>query len=210
MKGTLDLIFSQSRALENIDALQAAGFTIIAGPMPFSYVIVARHPAVTGYVFKLYLDSEMRQRKQIPHWVWLVRRCSGARLLKELIQRKGLHLFAVPDKWLYLLPEYPASSGSNPQLVVLMETDMQPESCEITEKMWKQAVTREHLEELYVILKQGYGGHGLVSLTANIPFTKQGIFAITDTEDPQADLKLPYIKRFLSPEMQEYWDTLTN
>src|ERR1043165_7543875 len=52
VKDALDYLFSQSRATENEQSLLDAGFEIIA-KMPVSFVIVARHYAVQGYVFKI-------------------------------------------------------------------------------------------------------------------------------------------------------------
>lgn len=210
MKPILDSIFSQSRVLESEKSLIDAGFEIIAGPMPLSFVIVARHFAIPGYVFKLYLDTESRCRKQIPHWIWLTRRCIGADEIRKMIKKNKINYFSVPDKWLYLLPVPPFSSVINPQPVVLIETDMEPESYEVTAHMWKTAITPEHLDELYSILKKGYGGHGMVSLVGNVPYTKQGKFAFTDTEDPRANLKLSQVKKYLSKDMQHYWDELIN
>lgn len=133
MKPAIDSIFSQSRVIENERTLVDAGFEIIAGPMPYSFVIVARHPSIPGYVFKIYLDSEIRSRKQIPHWKWLYYRCTGAEGIRKIIKRKNIRHFLVPDKWLYVLP--PCSSVLNPQPIILMETDMEPESREVTEYM---------------------------------------------------------------------------
>lgn len=210
MKPALDSIFSKSRAIENERSLIDAGFSIIAGPMPLSFIIVARHPQVPGYVFKIYLDSEKRCRKEIPHWLWLSKRCAGAFGIRQIIERKKMRYFSVPDKWLYLLPIYPYSSDPNPQPVILMETDMLPESYDVTKQMWKTRVTRKHLDELYEILKHGHGGNGTIFLYDNIPFTKGGKFAFTDTEDPRAKLELKHIKKYLSKEMQQYWDSLIN
>lgn len=209
IKSALDRIFSQSRVIENERTLLDAGFSVIAGPMPLSFVIVARHPMIPGYVIKLYLDSETRQRKDVPHWRWLMRRCEGARGIRKIIKKKKIRYFSVPDKWLYILPVYPYSSVLTPQPVVLVETDMQPESFEVTERMWATAIKRKHLDELYSILRQGYGGHGTIFLTNNVPYTKLGKFAFTDTEDPQKEgLPLKHIKKYLSKEMQEYWESL--
>ena len=209
MKSTLDSIFSQSRVIQDERTLIDAGFSVIAGPMPNSFVIVARHPAVPGYVFKLYLDSESRSRKDVPHWMWLVRRCIGARGIKKVIERHHIRYFTVPDKWLYVLPVYPYSNVIKPDPIILLETDMELESEEVTAHTWKTAVTRKHLDELYTIFKHGYGGNSVVNLDANVPFTKRGKFAFTDTEDPQANLKLKFVKKYLSKDMQRYWDSLT-
>src|SRR5581483_9957717 len=208
MKEKLDMLFSRSRALENEKAFIDAGFEVISGPRVYSFVIVARHPEVPGYVFKLYLDSETRMRNGIPHWEWLVQRCAGAESIRKLTKRKNIRHFSVPDKWLYVLPAYPFSSAVHPELIVLMETDMELESKEVSRQMWKTGITRKHLDELYAIFKHGYGGPGVVKLPANVPYTKNGKFAFTDTEDPPADLKLKYIKKYLSKEMQRYWERL--
>lgn len=208
MKPMLDSIFSQSRVIENERTLVDAGFEIIAGPMPYSFIIVARHPMIPGYVFKIYLDSESRSRKNLPHWKWLFYRCTGAEGIRKIIKRKNIRYFLVPDKWLYILPTYPYSSAMNLQPIILMETDMEPESAEVTERMWKTGITRDHLDELYSIFKHGHGGPGIVMLTDNVPFTKKGKFAFTDTEDPQGGAKLRYVKQFISEEFQEYWDSL--
>jgi hypothetical protein len=106
MRLKVDAIFSQSRVVESKRTLLDAGFVIIAGPMPHSFVIVARHPEVPGYVFKLYPDSEKRCRKNVPHWRWLVRRCEGAQGIRNIIKRKNIRHFTVPDKWLCVLPVY--------------------------------------------------------------------------------------------------------
>ncbi len=208
MKPRLDAIFSSSRVIENERSLLDAGFSIIAGPMPVSFVIVARHPSVPGYVFKMYLDSESRSRKDIPHWLSLARRCDGAKGIRKIIKKEKIRHFAVPDKWLYVLPVYPFSNVLNPEPIILMETDMDLESYEVTKQMWQTVVTRKHLDELYSILKHGYGGRGTVCLSINVPYTKQGKFAFTDTESPKAELELKNVKKYLSKEMQRYWDRL--
>ena len=184
-KTTLDFIFSQSRVLENEKSLLDAGFNVIAGPRPISYAIIAKHPSIPGFVFKLYLDCETRSRKKTPHWVWLTQRCAGARGIKKVIKRNNIRLFTVADKWLYVVPPHPAPSGPNPQHLILVATDMEPESVETSMVMWKTAITSKYLDELYLILKSGYGGQGVLSLPCNVPYTKQGKFAFIDTEDPR-------------------------
>ena len=179
-------------------------------PCPIVLYRCTRYPAGPGDVFKLYLDSETRNRKKIPHWAWLVRRCIGARGIRKIINNKKIRHFLVPESGSNVLPVYPYSSSLNPQPIILMETDMEPESEEVSKLMWKTIVTRKHLDELYSILKQGYGGNGVISLVCNVPFTKCGKFAFTDTEDPQDELKLKYVKKFFSKEMQRYWDGLIN
>ena len=210
MRATLDALFSQSRVIQDEKTLADAGFTIVAGPMKRSHVIVARHPLIPGYVFKLYLDSEDRLRKGVPHWLSLTRRCVGAQGIRQIIAREKIQHFLVPDKWLYLLPVYPFSNAVNPEPIVLIETDMEPESLETSILMWKTGITREHLDELYCILKHGFGGEGTMSLFVNVPSTQCRKFAFTDTESLKMKLKLKNVKRYLSEEMELYWDSLIN
>ena len=209
IKATLDSIFSQSRVLENERTLVEAGFDILVPPSASSYIIVARHPEVPGYLFKLHLDSENRSRKQLPHWIWLVRRCAEAKKIRKIIKHKNIRYFSVPDKWLFVPPIYPYSSGSNPQPIIVVETDMELESSEVSEQMWRTGITCKHLDELYSIIKHGYGGSSVLYLPNNVPFTKNNKFAFIDTEGPQSDHpRLEFIKRYLSKKMQNYWDSL--
>ena len=209
VKATLDSIFSQSRVLENERTLVEAGFEVLVPPLANSYIIVARHPEIPGYVFKLHLDSEDRSRKQLPHWIWLVRRCAEAKKIRKTIKRKNIRYFSVPDKWIFVPPVYPYSSALNPQPMLIVETDMELVSPEETEYKWKKWVKTKHLDELYSIIKHGYGGISVLYLVNNVPFTKNNKFAFIDTEGPQSDhLKLKFIKKYLSKEMQDYWDSL--
>jgi hypothetical protein len=203
IKSLLDYLFSQSRVTENLATLEEAGFEIIV-VTKVSHVIVARHPAFPGYIFKVYLDSETRAVRDAPYWTHLVTRCKGALRVKKAIRQKKLRYFTVPDKWLYLLPEYPLSKEQNPQPLILVETDMEIDDEETTRKKWLN-VKSKHLDELYEILKLGYGS---TSLAANVPSTKNGKFAFIDTEYTKRRLPLEKVKNFLSPEMRIYWDTL--
>ena len=92
-KDSLDYIFSQSRVTENESSLVDAGFEIIA-KMPVSFVVVARHYAMPGYIFKIYLDSEVRTREGTPHWKLLSSRCKGARRIRKVIKKKGFVILA--------------------------------------------------------------------------------------------------------------------
>lgn len=207
IKPVLDSIFSKERVLQSMDTFLNAGFEIIAGPMPLSFVIVARHPEVPGYVFKLYLDTASESRYDIPYWKWLVRRCEGARGIRNIIKKKKIRHFLVPDKYLYVLPVYPFSNVVKPQILILVETDMQVEPHRVTVEKWKTA-KRAQLKELHSILKYGYAGESTRNLIANVPYTRFGKFAFTDTEDPTRKVGLRIVGQFFSKEMQKYWYTL--
>lgn len=204
LKPQLDSLFSRQRAIENQKTLAEAGFDIVIA-MPHSYIIVARHPSMPGYIFKLYLDSETRRKENISPTEWLVRRCQGAAKIRQIIQKEKIKHFTVPDKWLYVLPLYPVSHEIDPKPVLLVETDMNLESHPQTASAWKTTVQHEHLQELYAIVKHGVGSIHVVS---NIPYTKEGQFAFIDTENIHKPFKLKKVKKYLSPDMQLYWDQL--
>lgn len=203
-KPLLDAIFSQAGVIENEASLQEAGFQILRH-MGGSFITVAKHPAFPGYIFKLYLDSESRVKNKIPHEESLYNRCVGAARIRKFIKENKIRYFTVPDKWLYVLPGDPFSEETSPQRFILIATDMQLESDALSAFAWKHFVSKKQIDELYLILKQGYGSSSIVN---NIPYTKQGKFAFTDTEYPKRKIHMRGVKKFLSEEMQEYWETL--
>ncbi len=209
IRDALDSIFLQSRVIQDEGTLIDAGFEIISRPKEHCRMIVARHPLMIGYVFKLYLDSENWCRKGVPHWKRLFRRCVGAAAIRNIIERKHIRYFVVPDKWIYVLPVQPFSCFTPPQPIILVETDMHLVSKGETRHRWKTDVSRKHLDELYLILKEGHGGPGIVKLNSHVPFTKYGKFAFINTEDCECRLKLKHVKEYLCKEMQYYWDFLT-
>jgi len=207
LKASLDTIFSQSRAIENEPAFANAGFVTLFA-QPISYLRIARHPLLPGYLLKVCLDNETRQKKGIPAWQWLVNRCKGAENIRKLIKEKKLRYFTVPDKWIYPLPVNPMPAlpnGQSQQPVILVVKDMNIVSARQTRDIWKNKITTRHLDELYCILSHGYSSCFLVG---NIPYCKNGKFACIDTEYPQRQLIYKKIKRYLSEDMNAYWDKL--
>ena len=197
----LDLIFSKSRVIKDEQSLVNAGFSIIA-IQDKSSMVVARHPLVPGFVFKIYRDSEPSGRKGTPGWECLTIRCKNAKKVKKIINKQGLKHFTVPDKWLYILPP-----KKNKQPVILIATDMEIESRRNTKKAWKTVASCEHLDELYSILNSGYGSCFLVN---NIPFTKNNTFALVDLEKPKRKFNMEKVESCFSEEMQNYWRTQYN
>lgn len=202
IKEKLDVIFSQSRVIQNRQTLADAGFVMLK-PRAIGDIIVARHPEVPGYIFKFYLDTEPRITEGVATWVWLVRRCRGAKTIKKVIKKKNLKYFIVPNKWIYILPRYPLSEEPHSEPVILVETyiELNPNSKEI----WKTQVKKKHLDELYVVYQCGYGS---VHVPGNVPYTTNRKFAFIDTENPKRNVNVKYVKRYLSKEMGEYWEHL--
>jgi hypothetical protein len=205
IKEALDAIFTSSRATQNETTLRDAGFEILYS-QPTSLVRVVRHPALAGYLLKLYPDSELRNPKNdIPCWIALTKRCEAARNIRKLIKKKKLQFFTVPDKWIYPLPLEPSPPDTpeyRRQPIVLVVQDMNLPSRQEIARAWKEKPTRQHLEELYCILSHGYSSSHLVE---NIPYTNSGLFACVDTEHPKRKPNLEPVVNYVSKEMSIYW-----
>lgn len=207
MKYPLDTIFTKTRATQDDWTVAAAGFRTLYS-QPISFIKVVSHPALPGYLLKLYLDSELREKDGKPGWMWLAQRCEGAGNIRRLIRKEKIRHFVVPDKWIYPLPVYPAPLPLpiyKRQPVVLLVQDMQLAGHGASANAWMNLVTYDHLDELYVIISHGYASKYLIG---NIPYTKYGKFACIDTEYPKRKPDYEGVKRYLSPAMQKYWDSL--
>jgi hypothetical protein len=199
----LDQIFSNGHATDTPETLREAGFVILNGHTG-SFVTVASHPAIPGYIFKLYLNSETRHKigkPERPYPELLISRCIGAKKIKNLILKKQIQHFIVPDKWIYPLP----FGHLMPQSIILVETEIPLADKTETTSAWKSRITKKHLDELYAILKPGYGSTSLVN---NVPYTKTHQFAFIDTEYPRGNPSLKEIKDYLSEEMRTHWKSL--
>lgn len=201
-KPILDVIFSQSRAIANKETFANAGF-ITLHAQPSSYIRVAKHPAIPGYLLKVYLDTIVELKRGRVGWQWLTDRCIGAENIKKLIKKKKLQFFTVADKWIYPLPPEPKPQEPA-QPIVLLVRDMNLVSYHDSVSAWKNA-SHALINELYCVLSHGYGSY---FLPGNIPLTKSGKFAFVDTEYPKRKISMHNVKRFLSTEMKGYWDQL--
>lgn len=203
IKQSLDKIFETSRAIRNEKSFDDAGFNTLFIQNLHSFIRVAKHDALPGYLLKVYLDSEPNKRAK-KGWEHLSNRCEGAENVRQLIKSKKIVNFTVPDKWLYVLPpNIPSTSKDQP--VLLIVTDMNLVSDSKTEEAWKTKATHELLDELYCIISHGYGSSGLIR---NVPYTKDKIFTFIDTEKPKKTPNYSKARHYLSHEMRAYWDSL--
>lgn len=201
-KEVLDLIFTQPRVTKDLNTLAAAGF-ITVSIRPFSFAVVVQHPDLPGYLQKLYLDTEQRKKNGKEGWEWLIQRCEGAENIRKLIKKKKLKYFSVPDKWIYLVPE--TSRKSKGQPCILLVTDMDLVSQAESVEAWKTIITKEHLNELYTILSNGFASS---HVGWNIPYSKSGKFSCIDTEYPKRAPNYQEVEEYLSDEMKTYWKQL--
>lgn len=202
VKPILDMIFSRSRVVDNEQSIIDAGFSIITIT---NGMIVARHPLVPGLVFKMFRDSEPYGKYGMIGWECLTRRCIYAKEIKEFMNKNHLYCFKIPDKWLYLIPLNSGVTNQMNQPVVLLATDMEIESREVSRMKWKTEITPRHLDELYIILNAGYGSSSLVN---NFPYTKHGTFAMIDLEKSRRKCDMKGIRKYLSSGMKNYWQSL--
>jgi hypothetical protein len=207
IKPILDAIFSRSRATESERSLIAAGFTILFSQEK-TFIEIAKHPRMPGYIFKIYLDSEKKMKDDQPGWKRLTTRCKVSNEMRNFFRKKKIRHFSVAKKWLYPLPTSPLSTSENPQPVILIATDMDIYAVKDSQNAWETLTTEEHLDELYSILHHGYGS---ARLAKNVPYSRSGKFTFIDTEYERGKKKihLSRIKQYLSPAMQQYWDKIT-
>lgn len=207
IKPALDSIFRATRAILNRAAFLEAGF-IIKFSQPRSFIKVASHPQMPGYLVKVHFDSTLSKKHGKESWRWLVQRVEGARKVRKAIEKKKSKHFVVPRKWLYPLPEKPTVPHTPDFVrknVILVVQDMKLVSNEENLEAWKTKITEEHLKELYAIMKSAKGASYRAD---NIAYTQSGKFAFIDTEYPNRKPNFHTIGTYLSPEMQTYWENL--
>lgn len=202
----LDKLFSRNNIIKNETSFRNAGFVTVSRKTS-SYVRVSRHPKLSGYLLKVYLNDEQRRRGGKQTWKAFVDRCKGAENIRKLIKKKGLAHFSVPKKWIYPIPTTSSllASGKETNAFLLVVTDMELSSFSESKRAWREDITTQHLDELYLILSNGYAS---TFLSGNIPLTQSGKFSCVDTEFPKRRLDYTKVYKYLSPEMQEYWRLL--
>ncbi len=206
LKRRLDQIFSKPGIIKNNKTLKRAGFSILFSQKR-SYIVVAKHPKVKGYLFKIYLDSKRVHKDGMRGWELLTTRCIVAKKIKRIIRKKHLRHFTVATKWLYPVPPPLKKAKAKAEPVVLLVKDMKIYNRKASRRVWETKANPRILKELYAVLKRGYGS---AFLHGNVPYTKKGKFAFIDTEYAKRKIPLPHVKHFLSKKMKIYWDRLTS
>lgn len=207
LKSIVDSLFTQRNTL-NQDSFQTAGFEILH-KQPRSFIVVASHPAVPHYLFKVYFDDELRMKSNKESWRWLILRCQGAKKVSSVIKKYNLQHFVVPHKWIYPLPVGNAPLHEpiyHPKHTLLIVERMNLIPKEDNLYAWTQTITTAHLDELYLILTHGAS---IRSRPDNMHFTSDGRIALVDTEYPDKKPDYKSIRPYLSEEMRAYWDELT-
>ncbi len=205
VKDRLDRIFTKKRATASKESFEAAGFGKITLRQPTN-IVVGKNPELKGYLVKAYLDSQ----PDFIDWGNWLNRILGAKAIKESIKVHGFKDFLVPQKWIYPLPEHPSPPsklGYHRKNFILIVEDMHILPNQETLDKYKKKISKGQLKGLYTLLSE----LGLIDsiFPDNIPFTKSGKIAFIDTEHHHLwPVNYQRFKQFLSPTMQEYWQTL--
>jgi hypothetical protein len=201
IKPMLDAIFSVSRVTSSKETLQQAGFKI-ATKEHYSHTVIARHPKVPGYIFKLYTDDQT--------WIddeeKLMQRIQGALLAQEIIGKHGWEAyFKVPQKLLYRLPKSLNPEGKR---FILIAEDLHIHSKNTNLDKWSsKQVKGEKLDALYTFLTEGGFADSIYPF--NLPFTHDGKWAVIDTEKYYAwPINYHLLTIYLHYNMQVHWEHL--
>lgn len=208
IKPCLDAIFNNQRATLDGDTFSSAGF-MSKFIQPRSFIRVASHPSIPGYLVKVYLDDELRIKKNIPGWKWLTNRAKNAKTIRRYIKQNNCKYFIAPNKWIYPLPANPTPPVSDAyarknEILVVEDMNLVPEDENLD--AWKTIITKEHLVELYGIITNASGSSYRAD---NVAYTTCGKFAFIDTEYAHKDPNFNTIHHYLSPEMGDFWKKLT-
>jgi len=201
IKPALDKIFTKGRVLNSVDDVRKSGFRILFHREGRG-LIVAKHPLIKNYLFKMYLDTLPKAE-----WQLFVKRARGAKMIREVIEEHRLEVFVkVPQKYIYKLPSKPsAAQGENiyPKNFVLLVEDMHIADDATNKYLYAQAITRGHLNALKcVIEKCGLSD----SHVGNIPFSYDNKIAFIDTEYNKIwPVHLEWITKSLIGGRQRYW-----
>ena len=200
----LQKLFHHSDAIDNEAAFLEAGFKI-RSKKERSLMRVATHPALAGYVFKVFFVEEQGRVREKPcGWKSFTVRCKQAKLIRRVIDEQGFRHFRVPRKWLFCAPPHPACSPDDqPAILVAEFQDLLPS--DENERAWRHSLTEDHLHELYVILELA---GGVSSRPDNIALTRQGRFAFIDTEHSQYFHDYESIAPYLSRQKRQHWSNL--
>ena len=203
-KALLDEIFTKRRVLSSLKSMSRAGFILLTDPK--HKIIVARHPKIPGYLFKVFLDTSSEC-----DYHWWRKRINGVNAIQAAIDSHGYnHIMKTPKKWMYPLPPEPlAAEGSYPKnfILVVEEVDIFKQS--ENRSAYRTMMTKERLNAFYTLLKDL---NLIDSVYAdNTPFCKDGKMAFIDTEhamDLTLQVPLSVVGQYLNPEMLKYWEQL--
>ncbi len=206
IKEKLDDLFKQKeRVTLNQNTLAANGFTNTK-PGKWSKTIVTKHPHIKGYLLKLFTDDQT----DMCDWEQWITRIEGANSVRKTIEQlKCKHIFKVPKKWIYPLPNSANPSENSEKNFILVVEDMQLIDEKSNQKLWKTKISEHHLDTLHDILEI----EGLLDTVYpfNLPFTNSGKLAFIDTEHHHEwPIRYHKLIPYLSESNQHFWKQITH
>ncbi len=201
LRPTLNRTFSNPNVLTNADTLRESGYITVC-VRPGSSLRVVHHPDVKGYLYKVNIDSDCKGKRRDCNNK-LVQRCITAQLIRDLIRTHNIRYFTVPQKWIYE-PTWSGKDGKAVSYVLIVE-DMHTKTRAESYKAWKEIATKRHVEELFIILSNGYAS---LAISQNIPYKENGVFACIDTEYPKRNFDLKRLSKRLPKNKRLFWRKL--
>lgn len=180
-KKKLDEICSRSRAIFDINSMKSAGFSPVI-PQHNTCTIVTRHPELAGYIMKIYLDEQPYFKDRPEYFYWIERIIGANKIRKFINDHHYQHLFKVPNKWIYLVPDEPSPPADCLRKnFILVEDDMEIFRKKISKEIWKSdKVTHELLDSFFhIVTKLGLYDS---AKPGNSSFSKDGRVAFIDTQ----------------------------
>lgn len=164
--------------------------------------IVARHPALKGFVFKFYRNG----KSKINSTGLLLARINGAEKIKNaILENQYESFFIVPKKWLWKPPQRVKKKHMSQYLLIAEEIKILNK--EKNSKAWSTIPSNEFLLALYALLND-LGLNDSVYID-NIPFTKDGKVAFVDTEHYNNwPVDFTKLLNCLAPQMQAKWQEI--
>lgn len=203
-RAILDEIFGKRRVLGSLKSMSRAGFILLTDPK--HKIIVARHPKIPGYLFKIFLDTSSECE-----YHWWRKRIIGVNTIQEAIDRYQYgDMFKTPKKWIYPLPPEPASAeGTYRKYFILVVEQMDILKHDLNRSAYMKIMDKNRLDAFYTLLTEL---NLIDSVYAdNTPFCKDWRMAFIDTEhamDTTLQVPLSVVGQYLSPEMLGYWEQL--
>lgn len=200
-KEELDKLFSKTRAVFDEESFLQAGFIPLIS-INKDKIVVARHPLLKGYIIKTYLDKYPVNKRHDPDWLWLARRCTLAKKIASVIEKRHLKNFTVPKKWLYPIAKTEDYKNQHRINALLIEEEMPILSHAENKAAWEN-ISYDALDELADIIL--YAG-GKSYRPDNVWITANSKFAIIDTEYPHLMPRPLETLAYLTEEKARYWE----
>lgn len=175
----LRTLFRDEDMFDSRGSWSEAGFVVIERAND-TKIMVARHPAVPGLLFKKYTNA-VDEKDQARNYA---RRVEGAQRLRAFVSDRRLLHIVVPRKWILELPR-----PFKARVLVAEQLDLLDDG---ETKAAYLSIDPEVLRDLCVVL---FHFRGMDSIAKNLPFTRDGRIGLIDTEHWDRSTRKSYLHR---------------